>query len=204
MSLFRTPFAAVPLTSPSLDAMSAPTAKRKMSHRRSCLRVVFLSPNSSSSSYLLCSSDSSHATSSPPPSVPILVTHSSFHPSISVLVLQRSRTSSAIGSRWPPENQNRVRLVKLHRLRRSRTRSSVQLHHKHALPLVHRNPLARARVLDVRSLHNDVSLVDNRTHGSQRSFDVSVHELRVALHAIPNEFQSRVSFHTSRTTVCFR
>ena len=77
-----------------------------------------------------------------------------------------------------------------------------QLHHKHALPPAHRNPLADARVLDVRFLqceHDDVSLVDSHTHGSQQSFDKG---LRVALLAVPNGFRARVSVCTYRTTAC--
>ena len=57
------------------------------------------------------------------------------------------------GSRWPLENRIRVRLIKLHSLRRFRTRSCVQLHHKHALPPVHRNPLASARTRNAGIVH---------------------------------------------------
>ena len=57
-----------------------------------------------------------------------------------------------VGSRWPPEKRIRVQLIKLHRLRRSRTRSCVQLP---TLPPVLRNPLASARVLDVRFLRSE-------------------------------------------------
>ena len=39
---------------------------------------------------------------------------------------------------------------------------------------------------------------------SHRSFDVSVQELHLVLLAVPNKFQSRVSFHTNQTTACCR
>ena len=113
-------------------------------------------------------------------------------------------------SRWPPGNWRsviHVRLVEPHMFCGSRTRLSVQLHHKHALPPVHPNPLASARVLYVRFLQSeqdDDSLVDSRTHGGQRSLDVSVQYLHVALLAVPNELKSRISFHTYRTTACCR
>ena len=42
------------------------------------------------------------------------------------------------------------------------------------------------------------SLIGNRPHGSQRSFDVFVQELHVAHLAVPNELQSRISFHRYR------
>ena len=42
------------------------------------------------------------------------------------------------------------------------------------------------------------------THGGQRSFDVSVQELHVALLAIPNEFQPRISLCMNWTTACPR
>ena len=47
--------------------------------------------------------------------------------------------------------------------------------------------LSCARVLEKRVLlshHSDTSFVDDRTHGGQRSLDVSVQELRVALLAL--------------------
>ena len=128
------------------------------------MRVVFFSPNSSSASCFLS------------------VTTSSWSCSVHKFLPH-------FGSCWPPENRIRARRLKLHRLRRSRTRLCVLLHHRHALPPVHRNPLAGARVLDVRFLR-------------QRSLDISVQELRVALLAVPKKFQSRVFFHMWWTTAC--
>ena len=52
--------------------------------------------------------------------------------------------------------------------------------------------------------HDNVSLVDIRNHGCQRSSDVSVQELHVALLAVLNEFQSRISCHAYLTTACCR
>ena len=93
--------------------------------------------------------------------------------------------------------------MKPHRFRPSSARLCVQLHHKNALPLAHRNPRDCACVFDVCILlseHDDVSLINNRTHGSKRSLDVSIKELHVALLAVTNELQTRISFHTTRTT----
>ena len=177
--------------------------------RGSCFRVVFLSPNSSSSSCFLCSSDFSCSTS---------CTSSILSSRMVPLKLHCLFWSCSVheflphsGSHWPSENRRhliRVRLVEPHMFRRCRTRWCVQRHHEHAFPPAHWNPLAGARVLDVlflRSEHDDDSRVDNRTHGGQRSCDVSVRELHVALLAFPNEFQSRIPCqHTYRTTVCCR
>ena len=100
--------------------------------------------------------------------------------SISILVLERSRMSCARGFTLPPENLRsliRVRLITHLRLRRSRTRSYVQLQYNHALPPLHRNPLAKARVLHARFLWSEydyVSFVNDGTYGRRRPVDVSV------------------------------
>ena len=78
-----------------------------------------------------------------------------------------------LGSRWPPENRTRVRLIEPHPLRRSRTRLRVQQHHKHASVPVYLSPLACARVVDVRILlseHDNVASFNNGTRGSHMIF----------------------------------
>ena len=157
-SLSLNRFATVLVSPPSLDAMSTPTAERKMRHlvnmfscslgcRESCLRVIFLSPNFS------CSSDLSCSTSSNPS---ILVTHTPFLETISVLVSQRSKFSCIfVHAGRLKTSVFFIRPGSAHRnspcSRRSRPCSCVQLHHKHAYSPVNWIPLACARVLDVRS-----------------------------------------------------
>ena len=86
--------------------------------------------------------------------------------------------------------------------RRSRTRLCV---HMHSCSLGILRPVLVFSMYDTCGPElDDVSLVDNRTHGGQRSFDDSVQELHVSLLAVQNEFQSRISFHTYGTTACCR
>ena len=92
---------------------------------------------------------------------------------------------------WPLENRIRVRLIKPPHLRRSRARSCIQLHHKHALRPVHRNPRASARVLDARFLrseHDDVSIVDGLLTSASKNF---------MLHFLPSRTSSNLA---SRST----
>ena len=122
--------------------------------RGSCLRAVFLSPNSSSPSYFLCSSDSSRTTSSS-----LDERHACFFLAfISCILGHAGRLTTQFVF-----SSNFTVFVDLQPARAS------SCHHRYALPPRHRNSLASAHVLDVRFLRSeqdDVSLVDNRTHGS--------------------------------------
>ena len=134
-------------SSSRLVQMSAPTAKRKLRHFvfSSFLFTCLLSKWSS----FLRTPPLLHASSA-------LLTHQAqhrppLHPRHAILLFllpflfwskNVHEFLPRFGSRWSAENRISVRLIKLHRLRRSLA------HHRHAIPPAHRNPLACARVLD--------------------------------------------------------
>ena len=169
LSLFFSCFATVLLSLPSLDAMSAPNAERMMRHLvlnpflfALVSRIVFLrsllfsklplSPGS-------CSSDFSCSTSS---TSSIVVTRTSFLAAMCVFGITAFTNFFHV-------------LVHAGRLKNRRHFIRVRLVEPAcACSLESSDHCSCSRFL--RSEHDDVSLVDNRTHGRQ-----SVQELHVAL-----------------------
>ena len=100
-----------------------------------------------------------------------------------------------------------ILLASFHRTysRLSRTRSCVQLQHKHAFSLACWNPLTCARVLEVRFLrseHDDVSFVNNLTPGGQQNF-WRQRPRTFILHVLPSRTKFNLASSSTRVGLLF-